>query len=130
MFEPNDLESLLLDDHFLGLALAEDGEDSGPRALARWVADIEAGRAQLPPGWSLSREAAGAVIWVAPSGERYRAGLPSLMSPPAQPRVRPLPWLEPDEEDYYSRDYLDEDEEEEYEDETDSGEGETVQPRH
>jgi hypothetical protein len=81
MFEPNDLEGLLLNDHFLGLALAEDGKDAGPRALARWVADIEAGRAQLPPGWRLGREAAGTVIWIAPSGERYRATLPKVPQP-------------------------------------------------
>jgi hypothetical protein len=117
MFEPNDLERLLLDDHFLGLALAQDGEDAGPRALARWVADIEAGRAQLPPGWKLVREKAGKMIWIAPSGERYVAALPKLPALPG--RTMPTSrrnagpaygdylddeeegWLDPAERDYY-----------------------------
>jgi hypothetical protein len=89
MFEPNDLESLLLDDHFLGLARDEDDEDDDQpvhrrqldhersrRLLARWVADIEAGRAQLPPGWKLSRPRPGVVLWISPSGDRYVATLP------------------------------------------------------
>jgi hypothetical protein len=126
MFEPNDLERLLLDDHFLGLALAEDGENAGPRALARWVADIEAGRAQLPPGWRLSRERAGAVIWIAPSGERYVATLPKLPVSPGGtwPASRPGvevafgddlddedDWLDPAGRDHYFDSYLDDEEE-------------------
>jgi hypothetical protein len=132
MFEPNDLERLLLDDHFLGLALAEDGDDAGPRALARWVADIEAGRAQLPPGWKLSRERAGAVIWIAPSGERYVATAPpKLPNPPGGTRpasrrgIEPVfgddlddedDWPGPAERDHYFDSYLDEDDDEEEED--------------
>ena len=132
MFEPNDLERLLLDDHFLGLALAEDGDDAGPRALARWVADIEAGRAQLPPGWKLAREKAGKVIWIAPSGERYVAALPKF---PVQ-RGANLPtsrrdagpgygdylddgeadWLDPAERDYYFGGCSSDEEEEEEDD--------------
>jgi hypothetical protein len=85
MFEPNDLESLLLDDHFLGLTLDDDDEqihrgrldhEQGRRLLACWVADIEAGRAHLPPGWKLSRPRPGVVLWISPSGERYVATLP------------------------------------------------------
>lgn len=89
MFEPNDLESLLLDDHFLGLALDENDEDDDEQAhrrqqdhersrrlLARWVADIEAGRAQLPHGWKLGRPRPGVVLWISPSGDRYVASLP------------------------------------------------------
>jgi hypothetical protein len=149
MFEPNDLERLLLDDHFLGLALEEDGEDAGPRALARWVADIEAGRAELPPGWRLSRTGPGSVIWIAPSGERYVATLPKLSKSPARPgrpgRNRPASrraglvdrhisgaylddsgdeedWLDPAERDYYfgGNPYDDEEYEDEEEYEDDS----------
>jgi hypothetical protein len=109
MFEPNDLERLLLDNYFLGLALEADDEDvdedygdawdededededgvaasaasraSSLEALARWVADIEAGRAQLPPGWKLSRPKPGTVVWIAPSGEHYMAALPGPPPP-------------------------------------------------
>ncbi|MFY9932566.1 MAG: hypothetical protein WAK82_31655 [Streptosporangiaceae bacterium] len=147
MFEPNDLERLLLDDYFLGLAVEEDGEDAGPRALARWVADIEAGRAELPPGWKLSRTGPGTVIWIAPSGERYVATLPKLPKSSARPGGN-LPasrragradrytsgaylddsgdeedWLDPAERDYYVGGHLydeDEIEEEDEEDDTES----------
>jgi hypothetical protein len=87
MFEPNDLESLLLDDHFLGLALDEDDEDrdeQGRGLLARWVADIEAGRAHLPPGWKLSRPQPGVVLWISPSGDRYVATLPGENLPASE----------------------------------------------
>jgi hypothetical protein len=107
MFEPNDLERLLLDNYFLGLALEADDEDvdedygdvwdddededgmaasaasraSSVEALACWVADIEAGRAQLPPGWKLSRPKPDTVVWIAPSGEHYMAALPGTPPP-------------------------------------------------
>lgn len=146
MFEPNDLERLLLDDYFLGLAVEEDGEDAGPRALARWVADIEAGRAKLPPGWKLSRTGPGTVIWIAPSGERYVATLPKLPRSSARPGGN-LPasrragladrytsgaylddeddeedWLDPAERDYYFGGHLYDEDEVEEEDEEDGTE--------
>lgn len=56
----------------------EDGEDDGESALeslARLATDVEAGRAELYPGWELDRSRPGVLVWTTPAGRRYASTL-------------------------------------------------------
>jgi len=47
----------------------DDDDDEWPMAhMARVAADIEAGRAEVSPGWRLDRPVPGVLVWTAPSG--------------------------------------------------------------
>src|SRR6476659_6791161 len=52
----------------------DDGEDDEEKVetpyeiLAELAADIEAGRAEVSPGWRLDRPVPGVLVWTAPSG--------------------------------------------------------------
>ncbi len=48
----------------------DDGE-SGDERMTRLAAEIEAGRAEVPPRWKLDRPSPGVLVWTIPSGRRY-----------------------------------------------------------
>ncbi len=52
----------------------DDGE-SVLEHLARVAADIEAGRAEVPPRWQLDRPIPGILVWTTPAGRRYASDL-------------------------------------------------------
>ena len=72
----------------------DDEDDESPwEHMARVAADIEAGRAEVPPRWKLDRPSPGVLVWTTPSGRRYGSTLagdgsrspeqvPGLASPP------------------------------------------------
>jgi hypothetical protein len=43
--------------------------------LAELAADIEAGRAEVSPGWRLDRPVLGVLVWTTPSGVRFATTL-------------------------------------------------------
>ncbi len=43
--------------------------------FARLAADIEAGRAEVPPRWNLERPSPGILVWTTPAGRRYASDL-------------------------------------------------------
>jgi hypothetical protein len=43
--------------------------------MARLAADMEAGRAEAPPGWKLDRPSPDVLLWTTPSGRRYASTL-------------------------------------------------------
>jgi hypothetical protein len=65
----------------LGYGIDDDWEDeeeevpSPYEVLAELAADIEAGRAEAPSGWSLDRPAPGILVWTSPSGLRFATTL-------------------------------------------------------
>ena len=46
-------------------------DESGYESFVRLAADIEAGRAEMPPGWHFDRPSPGMLVWTMPSGRRY-----------------------------------------------------------
>jgi hypothetical protein len=52
----------------------DDGE-SPFVSMARLAADIERGRAEVPPGWKLDRPSPEVLVWTVPSGRRYASTL-------------------------------------------------------
>ena len=54
----------------------DDEDDESPwEHMARVAADIEAGRAEVPPRWKLDRPSPGVLVWTTPSGRRYASTL-------------------------------------------------------
>jgi hypothetical protein len=53
----------------------EEDEQTPYEVLADLAADIEAGHAEVPPGWSLGRPAPGILVWTTPSGLRFATTL-------------------------------------------------------
>ncbi len=43
--------------------------------FARLAVDIEAGRAEPPPGWKLDRPSPEVLVWTTPAGRRYASTL-------------------------------------------------------
>jgi hypothetical protein len=48
----------------------EDGDAEDER-MTHLAAEIEAGRAEVPPRWKLDRPSPGVLVWTTPSGRRY-----------------------------------------------------------
>ncbi len=63
-----DDRDVLEDRHYLDDV--DDG-DTGHESFVRLAADIEAGRADMPPGWSFGRPSPEVLVWTTPSGRRY-----------------------------------------------------------
>jgi hypothetical protein len=62
-------------DHYFDSYLDEDDDEeedseSVLEILARLAVDVEAGRAELRPGWKLDRPRPGVLVWTLPSGGR------------------------------------------------------------
>ena len=84
MIESNDQEWGLCDHYLVVQDLDDDDaeedcgdeDDESPWAyLARLAADIEAGLAEVPPGWKLDRPAPGILVWTTASGGRFASTL-------------------------------------------------------
>ena len=69
-----------------------DEDDESPwEHMARVAADIEAGRAEVPPRWKLDRPSPGVLVWTTPSGCRYASTLTGEWLP--VPKAGPRAWL-------------------------------------
>jgi hypothetical protein len=53
----------------------DDDEEWPLEHMARLAADIEAGRAEVPRGWTLERPGPRILVWTTPSGRRYASTL-------------------------------------------------------
>jgi hypothetical protein len=53
----------------------DDDEEWPLQGMARLAAEIEAGRAEVPRGWTLDRPGPGILVWTTPSGRRYASTL-------------------------------------------------------
>lgn len=53
----------------------EEKVESPYEVLAGLAADIEAGRAEVSPGWRLDRPRPGVLVWTTPSGLRFATTL-------------------------------------------------------
>jgi hypothetical protein len=102
MFDPIPWRGQMCDHHLLGLDGEEDFDDwddpeeryyreeiddgeSALEHLARVAADIEAGRAEVPPRWKLDRPSPGSWCGPTPAGRRYASDLTG------EPLPLPLP---------------------------------------
>jgi hypothetical protein len=67
-----------------------DNDDDEPlgASMGRLAAEVEAGRAELPPRWKLDWSNPAVLVWTTPSGRRYAfdlAGEPVPLPEPARP---------------------------------------------
>jgi hypothetical protein len=46
-------------------------DETGYESFVRLAADVEAGREEMPRGWSFERPSPGVLVWTMPSGRRY-----------------------------------------------------------